>query len=416
MASEVKTLVEISQDVFNDLLNEFGERVQKNEYVKLNYPYWRVLHAWATKDLDSGYFIRIVYHGAFHDFSIRRCTHDTESSVPNPVDVSVDDSSFGSFLWDNWEYISTRLNTDFAFETMASSFNNIADSATSVSNAINLAATSVNQWINDHRNELTIDTDLGLGSSNTCSNTIEINTDYLKLNNQTFEEAVEKVINNLNNMKEKEKKTMKFNFDFGPVDASIRMSMYGMAIKNASGNYVAYDSKSQQIMDVDVFNFEGANKFIYKMPVALRDVRSGDVIIHARKPMFVQMVCQDNRLKVLDIYDGEEKTIVPVRSPFNFDFVTKVVSLVNMNGVASAENPFGNMLPFFLMSDGKMDDMLPLMLMSNNTDMASNPMLMYMVMSKGKNDDVLPFLMMSGMFNQPASGCKCNCNCDHADK
>jgi len=157
--------------------------------------------------------------------------------------------------------------------------------------------------------------------------------------------------------------------------------MYGMAIKNASGSYVSYDKATNQVMDVDILNFEGANKFIYKMPVALSQVSVGDVIIHARKPMFVQEVCDKNRLRVMDVFDGEEKTIVPATSPFGFDFITKVVSLFDFTSTATAANPFGNMLPWLLMSDSKsadVDNLLPLMLLMNgNTDMTQNPMMMW---------------------------------------
>ena len=108
-------------------------------------------------------------------------------------------------------------------------------------------------------------------------------------------------------------------FDFGPVDSSVHMSLYGMAIKNASGTYVAYDVKTGSIMDVDIINFEGANKFMYKMPVALSAVQIGDVIVHSKHPMFVSEVdIETNRMVAVDIYDGEEKVIVPTQSPFGF--------------------------------------------------------------------------------------------------
>jgi len=207
-------------------------------------------------------------------------------------------------------------------------------------------------------------------------------------------------------IKEKENNNMKFNFDFGPVDSSVRMSLYGMAIKNASGTYVAYDANSKQVMDVDIFNFEGANKFVYKMPAAFKDVAVGDVVIHARKPMFVMEKRDENRLNVLDIYDGEEKTIVLTKSMFGFDFITKVVSLVDFKGAASAANPFGNMLPLLLMGDNKTagdrDMMLMYMLMNGNTNFASNPLMLYALMGKDKDSDLLPLMLMCGSPVLPA--------------
>jgi hypothetical protein len=79
----------------------------------------------------------------------------------------------------------------------------------------------------------------------------------------------------------------------------------------------------------------------------------------------------------------------------------------NLVGSASAENPFGNILPFMMLSDNKnMKDMLPLMLLGNggSVDFASNPMMLYFLMKDGKSNDMLPFLLMSnnGLFGAPA--------------
>ena len=52
-----------------------------------------------------------------------------------------------------------------------------------------------------------------------------------------------------------------------------------------------------------------------------------------------------------------------------------------------------------------MKDMLPLMLLSNESvDFASNPMMLYFLMKDGKSNDMLPFLLMSnnGLFSAPA--------------
>jgi hypothetical protein len=227
-------------------------------------------------------------------------------------------------------------------------------------------------------------------------------------------EPLRDAIANILFTKEEEKKenNMKFgNFDFGPVDSSVRLSVYGMAIKNSAGKYVAYDRATEQIMDVDILNFEGANKFMYKMPVAISAIEVGDVVVHNRLPMFVQKVLGDNRLEVLDVYNGEEKTVVLSKSMFNFDFITKVVSLVDFAGTADKHNPFGNMLPLLLMGDGNSKDMLPLMFLMNQSGNGMNPMMLYALMGDHKNDDMLPLLMMSGAF-APQHQCKCEGKCN----
>lgn len=185
------------------------------------------------------------------------------------------------------------------------------------------------------------------------------------------------------------------------------MSMYGLAIKNKTGNYVSYDATTDSIIDVDVFQFDGS-KFIYKIPAAVNSIKVGDVVVHQGAPCFVKSLPDSimNTLNVVDVYASEQKEIILPKSIYGFHYCTKVINL--MEGifspmVADESNPFGNMLPFMLMNNngGKMDDMLPLMLMMNqngsgNTNMFANPMMMYMLVT---NKDIDPMIML--MMNQP---------------
>jgi hypothetical protein len=190
-------------------------------------------------------------------------------------------------------------------------------------------------------------------------------------------------------------------FDFGSCENdNVKMSMYGLAVKNATGSWVSYDAKTKTIIDVDILNFDGG-KYMYKMPVALKDVAIGDVVIHNRKPVFVTAVASegDGRISAVDPAAGEEKIILLTRSPFGFDFVTKVVSLFEgFADGASKDSPFGNILPFILMNDSHgSNDLLPLLFMVNGgkIDM-SNPMMLYFL-AKGTNgsSDALPFLFLA---------------------
>ena len=232
--------------------------------------------------------------------------------------------------------------------------------------------------------------------------------------------------NNNNDIKENKKcekrkdneKTMNtnkmFNFDFGFVDSNIRMSPYGMAIRNADGRYVSYDVKTGSVIDVEPFNFEG-NRFMMKMPVAVKDVAVGDIVIHNHKPMFV--VNTNDKVSVIDIYNGEEKNILLTKNMFGFDFVTKVVSFINFSN-ASAENPFGNMWPLFMLSDGNSGfglnganpedsrtTMLMLMAMMGQSGMPANmfqnPMFMMAFMNDGNSDmkDLMMVMAMSSAMN-----------------
>ena len=203
-----------------------------------------------------------------------------------------------------------------------------------------------------------------------------------------------------------------FNFDFGPCTSDqVRMSMYGMAVKNAAGTYVSYNPKTQEIVDVDVLNFDGA-KYMYKIPVAVKDVAIGDIIIHNRKPMFVTALATEgsNAITCVDVCAGEQKMVIPTVNMFGFNFITKIVSLFNTLGdnAPTPDAPFGNMLPLMLMggNDEKIDPMMLMCMMQGSTNFMNNPMMMYMMMKDNKDIDPMVFMMMTGAFNQPHV---CNC-------
>lgn len=213
----------------------------------------------------------------------------------------------------------------------------------------------------------------------------------------------------MKNIENKENDNMKnmINFDFGPCTGNdnIRMSIYGIAVKNANGTFVSYDATNTAIMDVDIFNFDGA-KFLYKMPVAIKDVAVGDVVIHSRKPMFVtEVLVKSKSLKVIDPVNGEVKEIMLTRSPFGFDFATKIVNFLGNMGSANADNPFGNLWMIMLMNENdSMDNLLPLMMMNQNGGNI-DPMMMFALMGNKGDNSLLPFLMMSSMNKN--TGCTC---------
>ena len=169
---------------------------------------------------------------------------------------------------------------------------------------------------------------------------------------------IEKSVNDLknkNNDKNKENKNMTgFNFDFGPCGDTVRMSMYGMAVKNANGEWVSYDTKKHEIINVDIFNLANGGKYFYKMPVAINQIGEGDIIIHNKKPVFVVGKNEEiGAFNAIDVYNGELKVVVPTKSCFNLNFYTKIITLFDFIGSEpSADQPFGNMLPFLMMGEG----------------------------------------------------------------
>ena len=184
--------------------------------------------------------------------------------------------------------------------------------------------------------------------------------------------------------KYKENDTMKMptmNFDFGPfVEPNIvALSPYGIAIRDSKGSYLTYNPTTGSTVDVTGFTFD-FQKMIYKMPAAVKDLRAGDMVLHRSKPMYVQSVEEDG-IHCIDILNSESKVIVPVTNMFGFNFVTKVVSLLNINAEKpSAENPFGNLMPFMMMSS----------IMGDDSDNDFSKMMMMSMMMGGSN----PFTTM----------------------
>lgn len=363
---------------FSAMLDKFVQRVKLKEYTeRIPYDIWKKLVKLNTVEIDSdGSIVNI-------------------KSVKNELLYSdkISANGFGHYFYDYYIKKKEEEETE-----MAISHNGL------LSYSISSASTST-KAIPDTLTPMVID------NVDNYFNTISDSylTNYYKTGSST---------NKTENGKENDK--MKgFNFDFGPVKDTVHMSMYGMAIKNKNGTYVSYDKVNKTLMDVDILNFEGANKFMFKMPVPIRDIAVGDIIVHNGVPCFVKSV-PDNMLKtflVIDPYEAEAKEILIPKSMFGFDYATKVINLMEGmfgNTTASAENPFGNMLPLMLLSDGvKEDEMLPLMMMmsqnTSGTDMFNNPMMMYMMFKDNKNFDPMMLFAMSGMMNNNQH-CAHNCN------
>lgn len=139
------------------------------------------------------------------------------------------------------------------------------------------------------------------------------------------------------------------NLDFGPMNEGVAFSPYGLAVRNSKGEFYTYNPATAQTIDVTGFTFDFKG-MIYRMPVAVKDIKVGDMIIHKHKPMFVTSIDNTN-IEVIDILDSEIKSIIPTTNPFGFNFVTKIVSLVNFGGSApSPDQPFGNIMPMMIAS------------------------------------------------------------------
>ena len=181
------------------------------------------------------------------------------------------------------------------------------------------------------------------------------------------------------------------------------MSIYGPAFPTIDNEdeYIAYSKKDDEWIDVSPMIFDRDIALFYAMPVAKDNLAVGDFIFH--NGGWVRVIDFDEALRPV-VETPKTKTvntILATRNMFGFDFYTKLISpFGDVMDCASADKPFGNILPFMLLQDSNSADFLPMLLLSQGGKFdTSNPMMLYFLMKDGKNSEILPFLMM-GMMNK----------------
>lgn len=425
------TLYCLTPREWEQAFSEFADLATDKHYRKIKYADYKELH----KLWVSAYGVAIKHDGPSIIVEVFR-----NNDMVHIYCFNSSDESLGAFLYENYimkgkwlrmSYTTSKLTDEELAKVIKSQLmSSTACTSCSADTAISTADIKKSiDWLNDSTgstgNQYYCDNKTNVWDYTIPSYGITTVTGYSdKLDtkadidyvNEKIDEAFKKHENENKIFNEKENENMKgFNFDFGPCTGdNVRLSMYGLAVKNAAGTYVSYNSKSKEIVDVDILNFDGG-KYMYKFPVALSQVAVGDVVIHNRKPMFViDADLPGKNLTVVDVCAGEQKTVIPTVNMFGFNFITKIVSLFDMSGgmaTASEAQPFGNMLPLMLMGDNKDIDPMMLMMLMGGGDMSAlteNPMMLYLMMKDGKGKDTDPLMLMF-MMNQPHK-CKCGCH------
>ena len=386
------------------LMDAFGVGVEAKEYTKMPYQVWRAL-AKTSKSVD----VVFTDDGTVH---IKEGHGGASFYITSRYDNSI-----GSFLWDCEKF--EEEDTDMAISGYSYLDNTTLNASVAATKADCAAATAIDSNSNYYWSDSTSNDryNTAIGTTGVW-NEFATKADIPDVDRKISEALKKERENNMTFKPKKENKNMKgFNFDFGPCTGdNVRMSMYGLAVKNAAGTYVSYNTKTKEIVDVDILNFDGG-KYMYKFPVALSQVAIGDVVIHNRKPMFViDADVPGKNLTVIDVCAGEQKQIIPTVNMFGFNFITKIVSLFDMSGgmaTVSEAQPFGNMLPLMLMGDNKDIDPMMLMMLMGGGDMSAltaNPMMLYLMMKDGKGKDMDPMMLMFMMNQNQPHKCKCGCH------
>ena len=381
-----------TREHLREVMDNFSADFKNKRYSeKIEYELWRKIRNIRTPIISYNNTVVNIFEGYNH----------TPENWEKVASFKIYDWGFGRFLYDNYfnEEVKNNMSSISATNNSAS---NIATTATNATidttlngyfNSSAVDSIKIDNYGNVRWNDRT-------GDDGTYATTSLVNSCDICYHKNKCDSCYYAKKANENKNDEGEKTKMKgFNFDFGPcTNDQVRMSMYGLAIKNASGEWVSYNDG--QVVNVDVLNFDGA-KYMFKMPVAVKDIAVGDIVIHNRVPMFVESV--ENGIHVVDIRAGEKKEILPTTNMFGFNFVTKIVSLFNaFQSSPTPDQPFGNMLPFLMLNgeDGKaMDSDTMLMFMmtqgqNGSANMFSNPMMLYFLMKDKGNSDMLPLMFM----------------------
>lgn len=406
--------VAVTRTEFSRLMRSYSNQSNKT----VDRQVWKRLKATAINSNTLGYeitysretktaCIHVHSRRSSEDLRFTSKTHPTivefvnyifqENNMGRPIDVSVQGTSSASYPAKDYQLDSMTIKADYMgaspLSNVSNALSSVSNSATKALDGLQTLTINANDFYESVKTSKIADwADVSVSpvvGNDWGTVSISSDVDCLKADINGIRKELDKLTK-----KDKENKNMMFNFDFGKVTSdAVRVSMYGVAVKSVDGRYVSYDSKTHSIMDVEILNMP-AGDFLYKMPVAIKDIKAGDVVIHNRVPMFV-VETHESTLKVIDIREGSEKEIYLTKSPFGFNFATKVVSLMDMTGgKADESNPFGNMLPFMLMGENKDFDPMMLMLMNGGKMDMSNPMMMYFLMKDTNHKDMLPLLMM----------------------
>lgn len=389
---------------WNQYLDAFKLLVVNKVYSPIEYSIWKSIYNLKYYDL-----VEVFYDKEFSTITITFYPFDLQKNKNKKIfNFNKEDGSLGTFLY-------AELSLDFLSTNENNS--NIDDNKKILNNKeynydkiLNIKEDWINPVLKENNidwsytptitssdfiesnmttttSSLIVPNNISTGKTLSLSSCINTSIDELTTEVNDCKKEIEKLKQGRNN-----NMNMFGNFDFGKVNGdNVRMSMYGIAVKNSAGTWVSYNSNNGEIVDVDIMNFNGSN-FMYKVPVALNQVKVGDVIIHNRKPMFIVNI-DNNKFTAVDVMAGEEKTVLPTKNMFGFNFITKVISFMDFNNgnEPSENNPFGNAWMFMLNSDESMstEDMLALMMMTSsnrNFNFMNNPMLMMLFASENNNE------------------------------
>lgn len=375
--------LQIDKYQFRQVMDDFTTAVENKIFIKIPHSSWTLL----KKVSNWEGLISVEYTDKELNFSNNKKTVTLENNDENFPFI---DFFYGDYRY-TWKHKKTDI-TDNPIKTAE------VDSTLN-QKAIKSSSTLLSSDSTSGTVSLSFLNDPPIYNTSTNTNNLSYLSETVTTNDLSqLKDRIDIVETKINSNERKESNTMNMlsalNLDFGPVASNIiRISPFGLAIKTANREWHTYDAANQKIVDVSDFSFSlGDAHILYKMPVAPAAVAVGDLILHNGVPVYViDFEDESNKaagIIVIDTDSNERKTILPVCNVFNFNFITKVVSLFNFGtgansifGTPSADQPFGNILPMMMMSEmfgkdsksGDKTDIFTIMMMSQMFAGGANP-------------------------------------------
>ncbi len=217
--------------------------------------------------------------------------------------------------------------------------------------------------------------------------------------------------------RKKEKRAMKNQTNFLGIqcgmidDPNVAATMLGICFKNEAGNWIKFDPNTKQRTDMS--NVQVGNLGpLYLIPSSKVEV--GTPIYYENEYYYVTDASNPNKLTVLSVKDGVEKTVYPAKNLLGLNFYAKVVALIDAEQLMGGDNDDllvvmalsgglnnGGDNAFNLSSDGNgLSNLFLLSALSNNKENGLGGMLSG-ILGDGdsSSNKLLPLLLLSGGMN-----------------
>jgi len=172
----------------------------------------------------------------------------------------------------------------------------------------------------------------------------------------------------------------------------------GVAVQTPDGWFVMKDSK---MLDVSDLILTGTENYVYRIPVDIKNLKPGDLIIKSDNPLdviFLQEVEKNGNIRGLDTTSEVVEYTPPINPLFKIRLYVKVISLIDGFGDGKDGN---NFLPLLLLTNrgdlgtgGDALTTLVLLQALSGTALDTNRLLPFLLLSGTKSDGGLDSLLL----------------------